>query len=71
MCSSDLSLKEVRKFELPRMVQRIALPQYAKEAYLTTGIGGVLMIDRQTGALQGEVVLGGLGRPVVCGMTAY
>jgi len=65
------SLKESRKFELPRMVQRIALPQYAKEAYLTTGIGGVLMIDRQTGALQGEVVLGGLGRPVVCGMTSY
>lgn len=65
------TLKSLKTFEYPRAVQRIALPQYSKQAYLTTAIGGILAIDRTTGELQAEVVSGGLGNPVVCGMASY
>ncbi len=64
-------LKQLRTMAAPRMIQRISLPQYSKAVFLTTGIGSVLMLDRQSGALEGEVVFGALGRPVVCGMTSY
>jgi YVTN family beta-propeller protein len=64
------TLKSLKTFEYPRAVQRIALPQYSKQAFLTTAMGGVLAIDRTTGELQGEMVSGGLGNPVVCGMPA-
>lgn len=65
------SLTETRKIASPRKVQRISLPQYSKVAFLTTGIGGIVMLDRETGSMEGEVVIGGLGNPVVCGMTSY
>jgi YVTN family beta-propeller protein len=64
-------LKQLRTVPAPRKIQRISLPQYSKAVFLTTGIGSVLMLDRQTGAMEGEVVFGALGRPVVCGMTSY
>ncbi len=54
-----------------RTAQRISLPQYAKTGFLTTAIGSVLQLDRETLELQGEVALGELGRPVVCGMATY
>lgn len=54
-----------------RKVQRISLPQYSKSAYFTTGVGGVIAIDRESGVLQGEVIIGDVNRPVVCGMTSY
>lgn len=44
---------------------------FADRAYVTTAVGGVIVYDRLTGALAGEVVVGGLGTPVVCGMVAY
>ena len=67
-----VTLAQLRAFQPARKVQRISLPQYNKDiAFLTTGVGSVLMIDRATGAMQGEALIGGLGRPVVCGMTTY
>ncbi len=65
------TLTQVKLIDAPRKVQRISLPQYSKNAYFTTGVGGVLVLDRETGTLQGEVVIGDVNRPVVCGMTSY
>lgn len=60
-----------QSIEPPVMVQRTSLPNYSKSAFLTTGLGGVVEFDRKSGALQGQVVVGNVGTPVVCGMAMY
>ncbi len=64
-------LTQTREIKSPVMIQRTALPQYSKNAYLTTGLGGLVVFDRTTGELVGEQEVGGLGRPVICGMSTY
>ena len=49
--------------------QRITV--FQDRAIFTTAVGGIVAYDRMSGALDGELVVGGLGTPVVCGMVAY
>ncbi|MSP90637.1 MAG: hypothetical protein EXR79_02345 [Myxococcales bacterium] len=65
------TLAETRTMAFPRAVGRVALPHYSKNAFMTTNIGGLLSVDRASGELQGEIVSGGLGVPVICGMVSY
>lgn len=65
------TLAQTREIAVPRMIQRISLPMYSKNVFLTTATGTVLSLDRETGSIEGEAVFGGLGRPIVCGMTAF
>jgi YVTN family beta-propeller protein len=65
------SLEVKRKFDMPRSVGRVVLPQYSKLAYLTTAVGSLLAIERDTGKLRGEIAAGQLGNPVICGMSSY
>jgi len=67
---ATLELK--RTIKAPVMVERTSLPQYAaNSAYLTTAVGGVVEIDRKTGNAVNQIVVGGVGTPVVCGMAMY
>jgi DNA-binding beta-propeller fold protein YncE len=66
-----VTLAEQKMITPTRAVGRVSLPQYSKSAYLTTNVGGMIVIDRATGELQAEVVSGGPGVPVICGMASY
>lgn len=66
-----VTLAEQRTMTFPRAVGRVALPVYSKNAFMTTKLGGLLAVDRESGELQAEMVSGGLGVPVICGMVSF
>gem|GEM_PF-2245445 len=71
--SFDIAKHEQRVHtKAPICLSRLLIPSWSKDQiYFGTAVGGVQSYDRKTGELTGEVVIGGLGRPVICGGVAY
>ncbi len=61
-----------RKIEPPVASLRASLPPYAmNDVFLSTAVGGVLKVGRDDGKLRGQLVVGGVGKPVICGGVAF